>query len=163
MFFNDVRLAGQSRADARQASRVPQNFGVYWANLPDLFAGCFPLMFQRRWESPCAAAVTACSLCILTILPKVPVGHMHALPESTEAYPGISWQRQSSELEVPAMLVPRCLIAAAVEQNLQISVYFPKYICYLLENYVLVVLSQTSSKSFHFPVIAVHGTTFCVN
>lgn len=58
MFFKDVRLAGQSNADARQASRVPQNFSVYWANLLDLFAGCFPSMFQRRWDSPCAAAVT---------------------------------------------------------------------------------------------------------
>lgn len=85
MFFNDVRLAGQSNADTRQASRVPQNFGVYWANLPDLFAGCFPLMFQGHWESPCAAAVTARSLRTLKILPRVPVGHKHALPESTEA------------------------------------------------------------------------------
>lgn len=36
-----------------------------------------------------------------------------------------------------------CLIAAAAEQNLQISVYVPKYICYLLDNYILAVLNQT--------------------
>lgn len=46
-------------ADTRQVSWVLQNFGVYWANLPDLFAGCFLLIFQRCRELPCATMGTA--------------------------------------------------------------------------------------------------------
>lgn len=120
MFFIDVRLAGQSNADIRQASQGPQNFGVYWANLPDLFAGCFLLMFQRRWESPCAAAVTAFSLRMLAILPGVPVGYKHAHPESAETRSRLT----ATEIRTGSSS-DSDKSAAVAKQNLSISVVIP--------------------------------------
>lgn len=72
----EVLLQGSGSTRAQQTLKP---------NLPDLFAGCFPLMFQRRWELARAAAVTSHSPHTLTVLARVPMGHQHVLPGSTEA------------------------------------------------------------------------------